>query len=90
VPHPAIGFVQAEAGIFAPELIEKINTPVGTGARHQAANRIDDASEIVLSGPFLVALDTDSMLYSPRNVHHTLVSVCGRCHHQRTPRQQQS
>ena len=65
--------------MFARALIEKIIAPVGIDARQ--ANRIDVASELVLSGPFLLALIIGSMRHFPRNVHHTLVSVCGRFQH---------
>src|SRR5260370_39872505 len=53
LPPPAIGFVNAEAGIVAPALIEEVDVPVRARSPYQSRKPIDDAAEFVLhSGSF--------------------------------------
>src|SRR5713226_9348706 len=48
LPPPAIGFVNAKAGVFAPALIEEVDAPVRKRSPYQSGKRIDDAAELVL------------------------------------------
>src|ERR1700730_17176443 len=78
LPRPAIGFVNAAAGIFAPALIEEVDVPVKARSPYQSGKRSDDAAELDLhSGPFVTYAVTRVCATLGANVHHTLVSVCG-------------
>jgi hypothetical protein len=78
LPPPAIGFVNAQASVFAPALIEEVDVAVKARSPYQSGKRIDDAAELDLhSGPFVTYAETRICAPLRADVHHTLVSVCG-------------
>src|SRR5713101_4163958 len=48
LPPRAMGFVNAEAAVFAPALIEEVDAPVRERSPYQSGKRIDDAAELVV------------------------------------------
>ena len=82
LPTASAGFLKAEAGIFAPTLIEEVHLAVRERGPDQSGERIDDAAVLALpSGIFLVAAHDSRMNPSRPDVYHTLVSVRGRYQH---------
>src|SRR5208282_2387226 len=54
LPAVPIGFVNPQAGIFTPALIEKVDLPIRECGPHQSGKRADDTAEIVFhDGPSL-------------------------------------
>ena len=78
LPSCAMRFVNAKAGVFAPELIKEVDVPVGVRRPNQAGNRIDGSAELGgHSGPFATVAEAGECALPGANVDHTLVSVCG-------------
>src|SRR5713226_3860117 len=76
LPPPAIGFVNAKPGVFAPALIEELDAPVRERSPYQSGKRIDDAAELVLHcRSFREVAVPRGCTTLWANVHHTLVSV---------------
>src|SRR5258708_39608909 len=48
IPPPATGFLETQARVIAPVLIEEIDIPVRQRSPYQSGERIDHASELVL------------------------------------------
>jgi hypothetical protein len=73
----AKGFLNAKPAVFAPALIEEVDSPVRERSPYQPGKRIDDAAELVLHcRSFLEVAAPRGCTTPSANVHHTLVSVC--------------